>query len=149
MENFSLSKSISITCRSESTRYGFRHLATLYANGFEKAKSKACYYNRTWESYTFQTVLHKVIDAYFSAQLAGKYKKKVDRIALGEEKKQFTTIANIAMLGSILCEKQEDQNNFKKRILSTIPGIDFPDDFSTIPENEKQKRLDAAINVIS
>jgi len=51
----------SIKCWSENTRYGFRHLAVLYKNGVEIDKTKACYYNRTWESYEFETVIKSLI----------------------------------------------------------------------------------------
>lgn len=148
MENFTLSKDFTISCRSEKTRSGFRHLAVLYRNGFDVSRSKCCYLNRTWESYTYQSVIHQLIDAYFSPQLAGRYKKKVDLIARGGEEKRFTTVKTIAQLGALLCEKPEEKNAFKKRILSTIPGIDFPDDFSSLSEAEKEKRLDGAIAVL-
>lgn len=150
MEIFTLSKEYSIVCNSEKTRYGFRHLASLKRNGWQEvSRSKACYYNRTWEAYNFQSVVHSVISSYFSPQLAGKYKKKVDRIKLQREEKAFNLTVSVAKLGSLLFTKPEEQNGFKQRILKTIPGIDFPDDFSALPEEEKQRRLDGAIAVIS
>ena len=94
MDSFHLSKNCNVSCRSEKTRYGFRHLAVLYKNGFSVARSKACYYNRTWESYTFQSVVHSVISSYFSPQLAGKYKKKAD--ALGSGNNPFRSTAAVA-----------------------------------------------------
>jgi len=51
-----------IECYSEGTQYGFRHLAVLYKNGVAVDKTKACYYNRTWEAYEFQTVINKLIE---------------------------------------------------------------------------------------
>ena len=46
-------------CASEGTRYGFRHLCTVFdANGYEVKKCKRCYYNRTWERFTFESVLN-------------------------------------------------------------------------------------------
>lgn len=148
MDSFTLSKEFTISCRSEKTRYGFRHLAVLYRNGFDVAHVKCCYYNRTWESYTFQSVIHDLVSKYFSPQLAGRYKKKLDRIAKGVEKPCFSRVAAIASLGSFLCDKPEEKNDFKKRILSTIPGIDFPEDFESLPETEKEKRLNGAIDVL-
>ena len=65
MKIFKLTKDFSVVCNSEGTRYGFRHLASLCRDGAEVCKAKACYYNRTWESYTFQSVLHDVINKYF------------------------------------------------------------------------------------
>jgi hypothetical protein len=148
MNSFTLSKEYTISARSEKTRYGFRHIAVLYRNGCDVARSKCCYYNRTWESYTFQSVIHQLINAHFPPQLAGRFKKKVDRVARGEDKARFNTIAAVASLGSLLFDKPEDKNGFKSRILSTIPGIDIPSDFSSLPEVEKEKRLNEVITIL-
>jgi hypothetical protein len=62
MRIFDLGGGYSVVCNTESTRYGFRHLATLCLNGQEIDKAKICYYNRTWESFEFESVLNKVIE---------------------------------------------------------------------------------------
>ena len=55
-----------LTCYYQSTRTGFRHLCFL-TNICDKEPStkdyvaKACYTNRTWESYTYKTVLRQAI----------------------------------------------------------------------------------------
>ena len=58
------------TCKAEGTRYGFRHVCRLDyydLTDFTKddhdgsARDKACYYNRTWERYRFQTVMRKTV----------------------------------------------------------------------------------------
>lgn len=58
------------TCKAEGTRYGFRHVCRLDyydLTDFTKndldgsAQDKACYYNRTWERYRFQTVMRKTV----------------------------------------------------------------------------------------
>jgi hypothetical protein len=60
---FKLNEKYSIVCVSEGTKYGFRHLATLYVNNSEGwVKAKCCYYNRTWESFEFQTVALLLIE---------------------------------------------------------------------------------------
>jgi hypothetical protein len=51
-----------IVCESVGTRYGFRHDAKLFVNGYEVEKAKICYYNRTWEAFQFQTVVLKLIE---------------------------------------------------------------------------------------
>lgn len=57
------------TCYGQSTSYGFRHICTLGWNDTTVAKyiksdiiAKACYYNRTWERFTYETVLNKGIE---------------------------------------------------------------------------------------
>ena len=73
MRIFNLDNEYNIVCNSQSTRYGFRHLATLHKNGFEIAKAKCLYYNRTWESYEFESVILKIIDENFSGQEREKF----------------------------------------------------------------------------
>jgi len=62
MKIFRLNKTYSIVCNSENTRYGFRHLASLIKDGTKIDGDKACYYNRTWESYEYQSVILGLID---------------------------------------------------------------------------------------
>lgn len=66
MKIFNLAKGWTAVAHFEKTRYGFRHLAHLMSpRGGEVDSAKATYYNRTWESYEFQSVLHKLINSYF------------------------------------------------------------------------------------
>ena len=54
-------------CTFEKTRYGFRHLCILIYYDlnddiiYESAHDKCCYYNRTWESYPYRTVMRKTV----------------------------------------------------------------------------------------
>ena len=65
-----------IVCNWESTRNGFKHVATLYAEfteyNFINAKRlneiesvKINYLNRTWESFEFESVIKKLITKHF------------------------------------------------------------------------------------
>lgn len=45
------------TCWTTSRWSGFTHHCSLNAPAYDSAENKACYYNRTWESYTFQTCM--------------------------------------------------------------------------------------------
>lgn len=62
MKAFRLNQDYQIVCKSESTRYGFRHLATLLWKGTEYETDKACYYNRTWEAWHFQSVVYSLLE---------------------------------------------------------------------------------------
>ena len=57
------------------------------------------------------------------------------------------TVCNVAKMGDILCDTIEGKNAWKKRMLGTINGIDFPTDWDKLSETEKEKRLDSAINM--
>ena len=48
-------------CKSRNTRSGFAHDCFIYAPGYD-FKVSCFYYNRTWESYGYQTVLHKALE---------------------------------------------------------------------------------------
>ena len=54
-------------CTFEGTRYGFRHLCILIYYDLNddiidgSAHDKCCYYNRTWESYEYRTVMRKTV----------------------------------------------------------------------------------------
>lgn len=57
------------TCYSQNTSYGFTHVCTRGYNNTTERKwikrdiiAKACYYNRTWESFQYETVLRKGIE---------------------------------------------------------------------------------------
>jgi len=73
MRIFSLNNEYNIVCNWQNTRYGFRHIAVLHKNGFEIARAKCCYYNRTWESYEFETILLKIIDENFTGREREKF----------------------------------------------------------------------------
>lgn len=56
------------TCYTQDTSYGFRHICTGGYNNTSECRliredilSKACYYNRTWECFRYQTVLREAI----------------------------------------------------------------------------------------
>lgn len=44
-----------------NTRTGFAHDTTLFINGREWGKATKIYYNRTWERYTYQSVMQECI----------------------------------------------------------------------------------------
>ena len=51
-----------INCYGQDTNYGFRHVAFLDRGYTEEQLAKACYYNRTWERFTYETVLRNAIE---------------------------------------------------------------------------------------
>ena len=48
---------------SESTRYGFKHICVMFINDYHMTTIYHSYYNRTWETYTYQTVMLEAIQA--------------------------------------------------------------------------------------
>ena len=161
MKTYSFGEGYQVNCRSEKTRYGFRHLCELTQNYNVLAKTKACYYNRTWEAYEFQSVIHQAIQAAFDNRTRAQQKKgqeinplvkqycdEIDARARGIEAKRFDPVKMVCAFGALLTSNPEERANWDKRMLSTIPGIDFPADFDQLPAEEKQRRLDAAKGVL-
>jgi len=79
MRIFNLNTEYNIVCNWQNTRYGFRHLATLHKNGYEIAKAKACYYNRTWEKFEYETVLLKLIDDNFTGKEREDFREAISK----------------------------------------------------------------------
>ena len=51
-----------LVCESWCTRYSWGHEVTLYKNDYAKiGRAKIRYYNRTWESYQYQSAIKSVI----------------------------------------------------------------------------------------
>ena len=76
---FKIDKDYSVTAWWENTSYGFRHIAVLYKDGRELARAKATYYNRTWEKYEFESVIHNVVSKHFPEKEVEKVMKAVDK----------------------------------------------------------------------
>jgi hypothetical protein len=58
-------RKFSFTCFGQDTSYGFRHVCFRGDEYFPQGEnpiSKACYYNRTWECFQYETVLIEAIE---------------------------------------------------------------------------------------
>lgn len=76
-----------INCYGQDTSYGFRHVAFLKRNGYEEQLAKATYYNRTWERFTYETVLEKAIEKLPKADQQGLHDILIDGKAQAEHEK--------------------------------------------------------------
>lgn len=142
---FTIDENTDIQCGSQDTRYGFRHLAILRSHGVRLAETKACYYNRTWERYEYASVIHSAIRKAFPKE-ADALIERVDNQALGRINDSFKMVAGIAKLGEILCDKPAEKNDWKARMLKAgLPGVELPDDWDQLGEEENGLRLDKAI----
>ncbi len=65
MRLFTYDEQYSIICETHNTRNGFKHTANILENGYEVYKTKINYLNRTWEGFTYQSVLKKIIEKFF------------------------------------------------------------------------------------
>ena len=144
MKTFKLNEEYEIVCVWVDTRYGFRHDAFLMRNGSQVGnKAKACYYNRTWESYEFASVIHNLIDREFNEDDAKLFREVCDARARRDFDDKFGMISAVMKIGEVICDgDKKAQNDWKKRMLvAGVKGIDFPDDWDTLSEDEKEARI--------
>lgn len=159
MKTFKIDEKYEIVCKSENTRYGFRHLASLYRTGSSGTtvlieKAKECYYNRTWESFEYETVMYRLLkkaqiltEEQTKAFMEACRKNELEKFNL-----QMGALAGIAKIGEILCDTQSQKNDWKERMLKAglgDMGLIMPDDWITLSEDEKEKRLNNVINELS
>lgn len=149
-----------VICNFKKTRNGFKHTAVIRDERYNSiCETKCCYLNRTWEAYEYQSVIHKAIGMTFGAigkrknteeqnALIKQYCEEIDARARGEETKRFDPVKAICAVGALLTDTPEERAKWDKRMLSTVPGIDFPENFDSLPVEEQQKRLDAAKGVL-
>ncbi len=64
-----------------STRNGFYHKSKLYINGELLSEARASYLNRTWEAYTYQTVMKDAVRNAIENEIAEeKSKRQIKRL---------------------------------------------------------------------
>ena len=149
MKTFKVTKNITIECNCKKTSYGFKHEAQLLVNGREVEKSKVCYYNRTWESFEYESVIMKLLN---KTDLISKRQKTIFLKKERDEckkiiQKHFGLISGIAKLGNVLYDNQKDSNTWKIRMLKAGLGneLSIPEDWNVLDENEKERRLNNVI----
>jgi hypothetical protein len=60
-------------------------------------------------------------------------------------------VESIAKLGDLFCDNQKDKNDWKARMLKAgfeNKGLQMPDDWNTLDEDEKQRRLDGVLEIM-
>lgn len=133
-----------VICKTNRTRSGFNHVATLYVDGQSEGTAKCVYYNRTWESYQYESVLQKLFTT--TKRLTDTEKKEAMQYVetYKEDGGMLRMCSMVAAMGEVM--QPDNSSAWKKRFLSMCPGIEFPADFDQLSEEEKQRRLDGAIN---
>lgn len=72
--------------------YNWGHRSVLHLNGYKLTEAKVTYYNRTWESYQFQSVMLQAVENYLYTLLGeaiDNYKRANDIKRLTKERKQI------------------------------------------------------------
>jgi len=147
MTKFQISKKIEVICEWKKTRNGFKHEATLLKNGQSILTVKECYINRTWECYEFDTVLNKLAEKSGMKEISEFVKnRKSDR-----DTDNLKSVGMIAKLGEIFATTTKDKNDWKLRMLKAgleNKGLFMPDDWDSLTEEEKEKRLNNVTDLL-
>lgn len=105
-------------CDFNNTRNGFNHTCELFVNGNSESYGKCVYCNRTWEKYTYQSVMFRAINNLLE-ELEERLKKQF-KAANGyvnftqkrkEEFKQF--MSNDSKVNELLHVKSVIEEGFK------------------------------------
>ena len=143
---FKVGPDIEIYCWAEGTRSGFRHMGELIVKGRYLVTKKVCYLNRTWESFQFESLLNTI---------AGCKEIKKDNVLVQtienfinsyKEPNRLKPVATLMAMGNIFCQTIEERVSWKKRMVNTVPGFNFPDNFDSLPLEEQESRLDMVMN---
>ena len=150
MKTFQIDHNLTIVCEHQNTRSGFRHVAVLMQHGNEIERAKACYSNRTWERFEFESVLHTLLDK--GTEYTDEQKKALLNKWAGRDSEQtkglLASIGMIAKMGEVFTDTQEEANDWKLRMIKAgLPELDVPSDWATLSENEKESRLNKIIEV--
>ena len=75
-----------------SNSNGWGHITTIIRNGYDYDPHKVRYYNRTWESYPFQTCMSGAVETIYDRELDCyitnyKFSNNIDRFKKGEKDK--------------------------------------------------------------
>lgn len=157
MKLFKIDNNLSVICESKPTRTAFKHEATLMRSSNDLLRVKICYQNRTWEKYTFESVLNKLNDKATDQKMiteeeAAKFNKQIQGQFMEEDAQEFNdklkTIGAIASLGKIITQgDKKESNTWTEGILKAgLPGLSLPEDWKELTEEEKETRLKNVID---
>lgn len=149
---FIINEHITIEAETYETRYSWGHKAWLFKDGYEIAYSKATYYNRTWERYQFESVIRSVVDKALKRDLSDQEREVcIKYIQEYQEPSPFRHVAMVAKMGEVLTGNKQEANDWKVRMLKAgLPegAISMPDDWDTLSEEEKEDRLNKALEAL-
>lgn len=151
MQYLEVNKNVFFKC-SYHGKYNQTERAILMVNDANLSQGSYHWENRPWQSFDFDIAMNKAFDN--SKNRLSKHhqriiKKWLDNGGKRETKRvndQFKSVAMVASLGAIFGSNQTEANDWKARMLKAgMPELDMPDDWDSLPEGDKQERLDKVI----
>lgn len=141
---FRVSKDILIKARSVRSGNGTSQQATLILRGLEKEKGTSHYTNRPWERYDYETALTNLL--HKTTSLNEKERAELKHFIEQDQTdwSGMESVARIAALGDVFGSNQKEKNDWKARMLKAglgSSGLQMPEDWDSLSENEKERRL--------
>lgn len=100
---------LTITCYTYEYANGWGHKCYFWSDSIKYGEKRHTYYNRTWESFTYETLLQEVINALYSGKKHELEKKfliaQVELIAKREQEKAEAWLAGMVALYNTLSEE--------------------------------------------
>lgn len=116
---------ISFFCNTTNTKNGFCHHVYVIGGGKDYEHTRVSYYNRTWESFQYETALYRAIDK-FPKSVREPLRLEVEAVALDEHKKAERFIQAFAANFAALSNEQ------KKFVREYTPEITNKDQAKTV-----------------
>lgn len=99
-------ETIRFYCDTTNTRNGFCHHVFADGGGKEHEHTRVSYYNRTWESFQYETALYRAIDK-FPKSVREPLRLEVEAVALDEHKKAERFIKAFEANFAVLSDEQK------------------------------------------
>ena len=164
MTTFRITNTITIEARYFDGSRNWGHVAKLYIDEQEVVTDRIIYYNRTWESYQFQSILFSIIGKAAKKKLLTKRQQGICNKAIKLEhfkkhekemvkvNKTFAQVGMVAALGNVFVQTQKARNDWKLKMITAGlggKGLRIPDDWGSLDEDTKEIRLDATIKELT
>jgi len=78
------------------------------------------------------------------------FKKALEKVKTTEKPPDMLkTVASVSAMFGIMCNKGEEKtkNKYQKKFFDKVQGINFPDNWESLSEEEKSKRLEGATKI--
>lgn len=80
-------ETFSFYCETTNTRSGFCHHAYLWGLGYHGEHTRVSYYNRTWESFGYETVMRRAVEKITPKAIRPAIHLELDAITMREHEK--------------------------------------------------------------
>ena len=117
---------VAINCETYAYSGGWGHRACIVyvGNNFINFKKRITYYNRTWESFDYESVLYKIVDAYFDKKNIAFINAQIEAIAKHEHEKAEAWANDFIKKYNSLSDDIKNRIKSSDIILDTIEDAD-------------------------